>query len=307
MKTKKFLLPTLFLALMLVAYIAATMIFCRTTMPDVREGEFPFSVTYEYKGETKTLSGVYKCEYAGSNTILDEHNRYWDGESIIEYDGEYDFPNVVYQDEKMTLAVFENMCAGYFMGDPVYADWYGNYGYDGPYPCVEYYDYVNNVSLDEENEDEILEAVDFKIIDYTYPEPIENRFSFSGISYEADNIVIFNVIVLVFFILCLIFVRKDKEYKYSMLDKIGFGLNFIVGIFAIPFITVICMLFGIVESNVDIVNQIFYNIPPISILCLALSVVFRRKEMKKTGFFIQFGGIVLFVIMLIIEAIIEFL
>ena len=305
MKTKKFLLPSIFLALLIAAYIAASVVFCHTTKPLVREGEFPFSITYEYKGQTKTLSGVYKCKFSGSDTILNEHNRYWEGESIIEYDGEYEIPNIVYDDETMSLSVHEFMEAGYFMGDPLYADWYGNYGLDGPEPYVEYYDYINDISLDDENKDEIFEAIDFKIVDYTYAEPIENSFSLSGISYEADNIVIFNVITLVFLLLCLIFVRKDKEYMYSNLDKCGIAFNFLVAFIAVPFIAVVCMLFGLVESTVEVVNQIFYNIPPISIICLALSVVFRRKEMRKTGFFVQFGGIALFVLMLAIEAIIE--
>ena len=305
MKTKKFFLPIMLLTLTIIAYIMASLFFCRTTKPEVCNGEFPFSITYEYKGEINTLSGIYKCKFEGSDTIWNEHNRYWDGESIIEYNGEYDIPNVVFQNEEITLAVFENMSAGYFMGDPLYADWYSNYGLDGPEPRVEYYDYVNNISLDDENSSEILKSIDFKIVEYTYPEPIENSFSLSGISYEADNITIFNAILLVFLLLCLIFVRKDKEYKYSNLDKFGIFLNFIVGLLAFPFVAVMCMLFGIVESEVELVNQIFYNIPPVVILCLALSVVFRRKQMKKTGFFIQFGGIALFVIMLVVEAIIE--
>lgn len=307
MKTKRFLLPSIFLALMIVAYIAATLIFCRTTKPEIREGEFPFSITYEYKGETKTLSGVYKCEFSGTDTIRNEHNRYWNGESIIECDGEYDIPNIVYNDEKMTLSVHEFMEAGYFMGDPLYKDWYSeHYGYDGPHPHVEYYDYVNDISLTDENREEIFEAIDFKIIDSTYPEPIENSFSFSGISYEADNIVIFVAISLAFLLLCLIFVRKDKEYKYTGFDKLGIGFNFLLGIVALPYIAVVCMLFGIVESNVEIIDQIIYNIPPISILCLALSIVLRRKGLRKTGFFVQFGGVFLFAIVLLIEFILEY-
>mgnify|MGYP006974606523 CR=1 FL=1 len=47
MKTKRFLLPSIFLALMIVAYIAATLIFCRTTKPEIREGEFPFSIAFK--------------------------------------------------------------------------------------------------------------------------------------------------------------------------------------------------------------------------------------------------------------------
>ena len=58
---KKLLLPSILLIVTLIAYIIATVAFCYTTKPSILEGEFPFSVTYEYKGETGTISGVYKC------------------------------------------------------------------------------------------------------------------------------------------------------------------------------------------------------------------------------------------------------
>ena len=303
MKTKKFLLPSIFLLLTIVLYIAATVIFCYRTKPEITTGEFPFSITYEYKGQRNTLSGVYKCEYSGSHTILGMHERYWNGESIIEYDGEYDIPNIVYRDETMSVSVHEHMLAGYFMGDPLHKNVYTDYGYDGPTPYVEYYDYVNDISLNEENEEEILEAIDFKIVDYTYAEPIENSFSFSGVSYEADNISIFVLISLLFLILCLIFVRKDKEYKYSFIDKLGIGFNFAVGFLATPFITLFCWLHGIFGSD-DIYSQIVYNTPPFAIICLALSIVLRRKGFKKTSFVIQFAGTALFALTLLYEAII---
>ena len=39
--------------------------------PKIKEGEFDFSVTYEFNGETKTVSGVYVCEYDGRSWVLD--------------------------------------------------------------------------------------------------------------------------------------------------------------------------------------------------------------------------------------------
>ena len=113
---------------------------------------------------------------------------------------------------------------------------------------------------------------------------------------------IFVVISLVFFIACLIFVRKDKDYKYSIFDKVGIVFNFLVGIVAIPFITFICYAFGIVESGAEIINQITYNTPSIAIMLLAWSVVFRRKGFSKTGFYIQFAGIVPLVLILVFDA-----
>ena len=187
------------------------------------------------------------------------------------------------------------------MGDPLYEDYYIKYGRGSVEPRVAYYDYKNAIFLEAANQDEIPESVGVKLIDYTYAEPVENSFSFSGIQYEADNVIIFMGIMLVFFLLCLIFVRKDQAYLYSGLDKAGIVFNFLVGIAAGPFISICCVLFGIVESRVELINQITYNIPSITILCLALSVVFRRKGYSKTGFLIQFGGILAFLLILVLD------
>ena len=306
MKTKKLSFPIILLAMTVIAHIVATVLFCYTTKPEVLTGEFPFSITYEYKGETNTLSGVLACEYSGSATIHGEHNRYWNQETIYHNPNHVENPIVIEQNDELltTLAVQEHMYAGYFMGDPLQENYYAAYGYEGPEPYVEYYDYKNDIYLDDENRDEILESIGFKIIDFTYAEPIENSFSFSGIQYEADNITIFVAIMAVYLILCLVFVRKDKAYQYSKLDKVGIIFNFLMGIIVVPFLSFVCMMFGIVESRVELINQITYNIPSITILCLALSVVFRRKGYSKPGFFIQFGGIPLFILIFILDTLV---
>ena len=297
MKNKKFSLTMIFLAVTMIAYIAATVIFCYKTKPEITSGEFPFSITYEYKGETKTLSGVMQCEFSGSSTIHGVHERYWSQDVIYDNPENLENPFVIEQNDELqtTLSLHENMHAGYFMGDPLYKDYYENFGYEGVEPRVAYYDYNNENFLEDANEEEIPDSIGFKIIDYTYAEPIENSFSFAGVRYEADNVIIFVAIMLVFLILCVIFVRKDKEVKYSSLDKIGIVFNFVIGILAVPFISFMCMMYGIVESHIELINQFTYTIPSITILCLALSVVFRRKGYTKTGFFIQFGGIIPFV------------
>ena len=48
--------------------------------PEVKEGKFDVSVTYEVGGETKTLALVYVCEYDGVKMAL-EGTRYraWNG------------------------------------------------------------------------------------------------------------------------------------------------------------------------------------------------------------------------------------
>ncbi len=301
MKIKNLRLPAILLVGLLVVYAILTVILCYNTKPAVSEGKFPFSITYEYLGETKTISGVYVCKFHGSETIFAEHNRYWEGE-VVYTEGDY----IVHKGEMKTLAVQPGMEAGYFMGDPLHRDHYQVYDLEGPEPHAEYYDYTNEISITDYDQDEELAAIGFRFIDFSYAQPIENSFSFSGIEYEADNIIFFVALMLVFLIVCIIFVRKDKEYKYSYLDKSCIIVNFIVGIVAVPFIYIICALFGLVGSRYEWIDQCIYNIPSFTILCLALSIIFRRKGYRKTGLFVQFGGGVLFAIMLLIEFILEY-
>ena len=307
MKVKKLSLAILLLAVTIIVYVVVSVLFCYTTKPATTSGEFSFAITYEYKGEIKTLSGVLKCEYSGSDTVLGEHSRYWHQETLYDNPENLEYPFIIeHSDERqITLSLNENMSAGYFMGDPLHKDYYEENGFDGVQPYVSYYDYKNDIVLEGETDGEVLESIDFQIIDCTYAEPIENSFSFSGIRYKADNIILFVAITLAFLLLCLIFVHKDTEYSYSKLDKFGIALNLIIGLVAVPVIYIVCSLFGLVESGVDIVDQIIYNIPPVAILCLTLSVAFRRKGFSKTGFLVQFGGLLPFAAILALEWILK--
>lgn len=298
MKIKNLRISAILLVGLLVAYAILTVILCYNTKPAVSEGEFPFSITYEYLGETKTISGVYSCKFEGSQTVFREHDRYWSGE-ITYTEGDY----FVFQEEMKTLAVQPYMIAGYFMGDPLHSDIYQVYGLEGPEPYAEYYDYENEISITDFDKDEELAAIGFRFVDYSYAQPIENSFSFSGVEYEADNIIFFVALMLVFLLVCIIFVRKDKEYKYSYLDKSCIIVNFIVGIIAVPFISLICTMFGLTGSGYEWIDQCIYNIPSFTILCLALSVMLRRKGYSKQGFFIQFSGILAFVLILLTDLI----
>ncbi|MBR5280931.1 MAG: hypothetical protein IKU26_08205 [Clostridia bacterium] len=307
MKAKKISLTIIFLVATLIAYAVATVFCCYTTKPAIETGEFPFAITYEYKGETKTLSGVFVCTYDGSTTIHGVHERYWDEEVRYDNPAGLEYPHIIDQNEELqtSLSVQPNMMSGYFMGDPLFEDLYADEDIAYAAPYIQYYDYKNDISLNEENQDEILASIGFKVVDFTYGEPIENSFSFSGVRYEADNLFIFVMISLAFLVLCLIFVRKDKACSYRGLDRVGIVLNFLVGFLAVPFITIVCFLFGLVESDVELVNQITYNIPSVTILCLALSIAFRRKGFTKTGFFVQFGGIALFVLILMLPLFVD--
>ena len=201
MKIKKISAIKIIFILTIIAYIVATLTFCYTTKPEVAKGDFPFSIIYEYKGEKGTLSGVFHCEYLGSSTQLGMHERWWDGEAIYDTVGKYEYPFLIDSSDEVTLSLHEHMIAGYFMGDPLHKRYYEDHNDGKIAPYVEYHDYINEISLDDDNREEILESIDFRILEYSYAEPIQNSFSFSGIQYEADNISIFVLISLLFLVL----------------------------------------------------------------------------------------------------------
>ena len=299
MKTKNLHIPAILLVGLLIAYAILTVTICYNTKPAVSEGEFPFSITYEYMGKTGTTSGISICKFDGSQTIFGEHTRYWSEETVYT-EGDY----IVYRDETKTLTVQPGTEAGFLMGDPLYSDYHKkHYDMEQPGAYVEYYDYEKDISISGYHNEEELADVGFRVLDFYYGEPIENSFSFSKVTYEPDNIICFVALMIIFLLVCIIFVRKDKEYIYSKLDIAGIILNFIVGIVAVPFITLICTMFGLTGSGYDLIDQCIYNIPSFTILCLALSVMLRRKGYSKQGFFIQFGGIPAFVLMLLTDLI----
>ena len=107
--------------LLLVLLLAATLAGCGLTAPrpEIEKGEFPFSVTYEFAGEIKTVSGVYACEYSGIDFALE-------GENHREWCGYIKDGNV---EEIITLATAEDggivelnlhFEPGHLMGDPYY-------------------------------------------------------------------------------------------------------------------------------------------------------------------------------------------
>lgn len=149
MKARKLSPEMILLAITVIAYIAATLLCCYTTKPEITTGEFPFSITYSYNGEPGTLSGILECEYSGSYTIHGEHHRYWNGEVTYDNPENVENPFVIYQNDELqtTLSLHENMDAGYFMGDPLRKDHYKGYGRDSVEPNISYHGmvYTRNV------------------------------------------------------------------------------------------------------------------------------------------------------------------
>ena len=137
-------------------------------VPEVTEGRFDFSVTYEMNGEEKTYSGVYVCKYNGVYVTLAGRGRNWNG-YIENSDGATYI--VVGTVDDYEICIDLGFYPDYFMADPDYID-------EKPQP------YIFVCSVDEEageitllkDEEEIFTNYGVKLISYNYAEPIKNSY-----------------------------------------------------------------------------------------------------------------------------------
>ena len=133
--------------------------------PEIKEGRFNISVTYEYNGETKTASGVYICEYDGVN--------WWDinrdpcANWKESYEGDIQDDGIIpicKTDDGGEILISFLLYPEYFMGDPEYAD------YTPRIRAELWY-------ADEQTDDvERIAEHGVKLIGYEYDEPIENLY-----------------------------------------------------------------------------------------------------------------------------------
>ena len=136
-------------------------------VPEVKEGRFDFSVTYEVNGEEKTYTGVYVCAYDGVLTTFLGSSLEWTG--YIENEEEIDVP--IQTNEDGVIYINFGFFPEYFMGEPYSGD------YEAPKPNL-YMIYHSDdpEELEITSEEEIIAGYGVKIIDYEYAKPIENTF-----------------------------------------------------------------------------------------------------------------------------------
>ena len=144
---------------------------CGLTMPrpEVKEGQFDVSVTYEVGGETRTLDLVYVCKYDGVKMTL-EGSRYraWNGHFEGYQDG--DVINIFEADDGSRIVLNFLIYAEYFMGEPDYVDFHP----EAKTERIYFEDGIEMIDYDQE-----LIAKDFgvRIISIDYDEPIQNTFN----------------------------------------------------------------------------------------------------------------------------------
>ena len=257
--------------------------------PAVKQQEFPFSITYFYEGKEVTISDVFVGEYAPSAQYMGDNSIGWFGYVKDKDRLEPDYYTIAEADGKL-YSINLNMNTGYLMGDSGKGNSVGE-----PEAVCQYSDGTNDIIVTDSAE---LKELGFYLVSWEYPEPIENTFSFGGVSLSSEATVYTAVIGVIALLASILFIKKDPEVTYGMLDKISIAVNFLLAIIAFPCILIISFLSEII-GDVSLFQQFMYMAPALTAIGIALSVALRRMGCKKLSFLVQFLGLTVFGIGLI--------
>lgn len=289
MNTKNFKKAQLILVLYLIATLALLFLGYSVQKPKIAQQEFPFTITYSYQGETQTISDVYVGEHVRGAKYLGDDSVAWYG-YIKDHDRlESDFYRIGEVDGQ-AFFINLNMEPGYLMGDPKYAG-----SVCQPSGAYHGFDGTNEITVTDPAE---LAQLGLSIVSWEYPEPIENRFSFGGISLSSEATMYTAIIAIVALLACMILIKKEKEIVYRKMDKVSIVLNFLIAIVVFPFIFMVSALSEIV-ADTSIWQQILYFAPALTVLGIGASVTLRRLGCKRIGFWSQFAGPVVFALIIL--------
>ena len=156
----------------IIVLIAIIALFCsgcaKLPVPEVKEGRFDFSITYEVDGVENTYSGVYVCKYDGIYVTFIGEGRVWEG--TVENLGT-DIAIAVKTVGNVVIYIDFGLDPKYFMSDPEH---------QGEEPAPIIYGQATDEETGEENffgDEEIYENYGVRIISYEYAEPIENSYN----------------------------------------------------------------------------------------------------------------------------------
>lgn len=164
--------------------------------PTIREGEFPFEITYEIDGERSTIKGVYECEYDGYSS----GTRAWVGriENVYVDDASTRIKTKDYielfRDGNLIVCCYIGD-PGYYMSDPEYTSSISIFEQINPAPgevfCL--LDGVSRHALEKDERDELdailtegVEKYGNIIVNSRFSSPVENEYV------RNDPSVIFN-------------------------------------------------------------------------------------------------------------------
>ena len=251
--------------------------------------------TYELNGNTETAEGIYSVRYTGNGGYVSTTTRRYEGK-IISQREDFDTSVVLSETDEESIILYTNFHADYLMGDAEY-DYFSNRVFA---PSLVYYELSEGNTF---TDPQSLSDRGIKLISWEYPDPIENTFVFSHISYLSSEVVLpLTLIAALSLLLTMIIVKKDAEFKKLKINVISTVLNYIIAIIIVPFLTIFGYLSDINGSSPALTHQLIYLSPSITVLSLSASVSLRRKGYSKTGFIVQFTGLAVFALVFIIEA-----
>lgn len=161
----------LFCILIVLLLLSLNITSCGITVhrPEVKEGKFDVSITYEVNGEVKTLDLVYICEYDGiAMTAEGTYYRKWNGNFVGYADGDV-IPVLETEGGKVALCIL--IYPEYFMGEPDYIDDFS------PVVLTNYIYYEDGSEMIIDDQELIAEEYGVKVIGCEYSKPIENGFN----------------------------------------------------------------------------------------------------------------------------------
>lgn len=292
MKNKKMFIPAIILVVAILVISVYSVVSSIAKKPTITEGEFPFSITYELDGEKVTINDVYKVRYDGNAGYADTKTRTYVGE--IGNMGEGNTVYTLKKNENGRIELCTNFYSDYMMGDSEDADYFDVEPFE---PRIYYYDAEETEYSDEET----LAKQGVKLIDFEYPEPLENSLVFSHISYFSGAVVFPTVLIALLALFAIvIFVKKEQELTYSKIDTVSLVLNFVIFFTALPFATIAGMFLDINGGGPELSRQMFYFIPSFIVLCNAASIALRRKGYGVKAVIAELVGPAVLVVYLIV-------
>lgn len=256
--------------------------------PAVQKQEFPFTITYTYQGQQQTISEVYVAEYSPFAKYLGDRPLAWFGYRLDQDRLESDFIRIA-QNDTHAFSIDLNLEPGWLMGDRAYADC----------TCAPTGLAIRLEDGTRITDPEALEQLGFRLEGWTYPQPIENRFSFGGFSLSSEAVLYTSAIAIISLVLCLIFVKKDRAQMGGALNKIGIALELLVIAVAFPFMLILSTLSEIL-GDTSALQQLLYLTPAMTVTGVGASMVLRRRGYALPGLLMLLIGPILFALAVLI-------